>query len=142
VALFVGGTSGIGKQAAIKLASVTARPTITIVGRNEEAGAQVVNELKAANPNGTYAFKQADVSNLRNVDTICEEVKSESRKLDVLFLSSGTIAFSKQGEKRPRVNDVIKYAQHTLTARIQKPNQRSTPITSSDTIAACDSSII
>lgn len=101
VALFVGGTSGIGKHAAIKLASAIDRPTIYIVGRNEVAGSQVVNELEATNPNGTYAFKPADVSQLRNVDALCHEFECLSKKLDVLFLSSGAIAFSKQGKKKP-----------------------------------------
>jgi NAD(P)-dependent dehydrogenase (short-subunit alcohol dehydrogenase family) len=98
VALFVGGTSGIGRNTAVKLAGAVATPTIFIVGRNEAAGAEVLEELKAANKDGTYSFLPADVSHLRNVDEVCQKLKSEMPALDLLFLSSGAIAFSKQGK--------------------------------------------
>ncbi|KAJ5312121.1 hypothetical protein PENANT_c011G08797 [Penicillium antarcticum] len=95
VALFVGGTSGIGKHTAIKLAGAVMKPTIYIVGRNEAAGAQVVAAMEKANPNGSYGFKAVDVSNLRNVDKACEELKTRFEGLDLLFLSAGALAFSK-----------------------------------------------
>lgn len=104
VAVFVGGTSGIGRSTAIKLASATERPTIYIVGRNETAGAQVVNELKTTNGAGSYSFIAADVSHLRNVDEVCEKLKSSIATLDLLFLSSGGVAFSKQGEKHSLIS--------------------------------------
>jgi hypothetical protein len=53
------------------LAGAVAKPTIYIVGRNEIAGEQVVEEIKAANNNGSYHFFPVDVSDLRKVDTIC-----------------------------------------------------------------------
>ena len=101
VALFVGGTSGIGRSTAVKLASAIDRPTIYIVGRNKAAGAQVLEELKAANMNGSYAFMAADVSHLRNVDEVCRKLKSSIDALDLLFLSSGGLAFSKKGKTKP-----------------------------------------
>jgi NAD(P)-dependent dehydrogenase (short-subunit alcohol dehydrogenase family) len=99
VALFVGGTSGIGRSTAITLAGAVERPTIYIVGRNENAGAQVVEEMKAANKNGSYSFIPADVSDLRKVDTVCQELKSKIDSLDPLFLSSGGLSFIKHGKK-------------------------------------------
>lgn len=101
VALFVGGTGGIGRSTALKLASTIDLPTIYIIGRNEVAGAEVVKELKEANENGLYTFIPADVSHLRNVDEVCQALKSKVRALDLLFLSSGAIAFSKQGKTKP-----------------------------------------
>jgi NAD(P)-dependent dehydrogenase (short-subunit alcohol dehydrogenase family) len=98
VALFVGGTSGIGRNTAIKLAGAVATPTIFIVGRSESAGAEVLEELKAANKNGTYSFYSADMSHLRNVDDLCQKLKSDMPALDLLFLSSGNLAFNKQGK--------------------------------------------
>lgn len=97
-ALFVGGTSGIGRSTAVKLAGAVAKPTIYIVGRNEVAGAQVVEQMKAANNNGSYSFIPADVSDLRKVDAVCQDLKSKITALDLLFLTSGGLAFSKQGE--------------------------------------------
>ncbi|KAJ6126600.1 short-chain dehydrogenases/reductase [Penicillium sp. IBT 18751x] len=95
VALFVGGTSGIGKHTAIELARAVKKPTIYIIGRNEAAGAQVVEAMKKANPNGSYGFKAVDISNLRNVDEACEELRTCFEGLDLLFLSAGALAFSK-----------------------------------------------
>ncbi|KAJ5725558.1 short-chain dehydrogenases/reductase [Penicillium malachiteum] len=77
VAVFVEATSGIGKQSAIKLASAVDEPVIHIIGRNEVAGAQVIEAMKIANPRGTYSFKSVDVSNLRLVDKACNELKSQ-----------------------------------------------------------------
>lgn len=106
VAVFVGGTSGIGRSTAIKLASSIARPTVYIVGSNETAGAQVVEEMKAANQNGSYSFIAADVSDLRNVDTVCQKLKSNLEALDLLFLSTGGLAFSKQGKKSKSLGEL------------------------------------
>ncbi|PWY78973.1 short-chain dehydrogenases/reductase [Aspergillus eucalypticola CBS 122712] len=95
VALFVGGTSGIGKHTAIKLAGAVKTPTIYIVGRNEAAGAQVLEAMRKANPNGSYGFKAVDVSDLCSVDEACKELKTHFEALDLLFLSPGALAFSK-----------------------------------------------
>ncbi|KAJ6023963.1 short-chain dehydrogenases/reductase [Penicillium herquei] len=110
VALFAGGTSGIGRSTAVKLASAIACPTIYIVGRNQAAGAQVLEELKAANKNGSYSFMAADVSHLRNVDEVCQKLQSNIEVLDLLFLSSGGLTFSKkEGDAKIDVNHILRY---------------------------------
>ncbi|KAJ6032142.1 short-chain dehydrogenases/reductase [Penicillium herquei] len=96
VALFVGGTSGIGKQTAIKLASAVDKPVIHIIGRSEVAGAQVIEAMKIANPSGAYSFKSVDISNLYLVDEACNELKRQIAELDFLFLSAGAVTFSKK----------------------------------------------
>lgn len=100
VALFVGGTSGIGEHTAINLAGAVEKPTIYIIGRNEAAGTRVVDAMKKANPDGIYGFKAVDMSNLRNVDEACEELKTRFKALDLLFLSAGAISISKNGKKK------------------------------------------
>jgi NADP-dependent 3-hydroxy acid dehydrogenase YdfG len=97
-ALFVGATSGIGEHTAKRLAATIERPTIYIVGRNQEAGKRVTEELKNTNPQGTYVFLPADVSQFKNVDEVCQQVQAREKALDLLFLSPGTIAFKKQGK--------------------------------------------
>ncbi|KAJ5152024.1 short-chain dehydrogenases/reductase [Penicillium capsulatum] len=110
VALFVGGTSGIGKHTALKLTSFVSKPSIYIIGRNEAAGAQVMEELKAANPNGTYAFIPADTSDLRNVDAACQDIKKRVNTLDLLFLSTGTLAMGRhEGRAGIDVNHMLRY---------------------------------
>lgn len=98
VALFVGGTGGIGRSTAVKLAGAVATPTIFIVGRNEKEGAEVLEELKSTNNNGTYSFLSADASHLREVDAVCQKLKPELSSLDLLFMTIGGLSFSKIGK--------------------------------------------
>ncbi|KAL4890672.1 hypothetical protein BDV59DRAFT_183895 [Aspergillus ambiguus] len=96
VAVFVGGTSGIGEYTAKQLASTVKQPTIHLVGRNPAAGSRIVDELKAANPNGTFNFIQSDVSLLRNVDEVCAVIKNKEDTVDLLFMTTGHLAASKR----------------------------------------------
>ncbi|KAE8373040.1 hypothetical protein BDV26DRAFT_297296 [Aspergillus bertholletiae] len=96
VAVFVGGTSGIGEATAKELAKAIKKPTIHLVGRNQVAGSRILEELKAANPDGTFYFIQSDVSLLRNVDEACSEIKRKEKVIDLLFLSAGYLPTSKQ----------------------------------------------
>ncbi|KAE8354415.1 hypothetical protein BDV28DRAFT_85014 [Aspergillus coremiiformis] len=96
IAVFVGGTSGIGEATAKELAKVVKKPTIHLVGRNQAAGSKILAELKAANPEGTFYFIQSDVSLLQNVDKACSEIKQKEKAIDLLFLSTGHLAMSKQ----------------------------------------------
>ncbi|KAB8226573.1 hypothetical protein BDV33DRAFT_162440 [Aspergillus novoparasiticus] len=96
VAVFVGGTSGIGEATAKELAKSIKKPTIHLVGRNQAAGSKILEELQSVNPNGTFHFIQSDVSLLRNVDEACSEIKQKEKVIDLLFLSTGHLAASKQ----------------------------------------------
>ncbi|GAB1207468.1 hypothetical protein APSETT445_006188 [Aspergillus pseudonomiae] len=98
VAVFVGGTSGIGEATAKELAKAIKKPTIHLVGRNQAAGSKILEELKSANPDGTFHFIQSDVSLLRNVDEVCSEIKQKEKAIDLLFLSTGHLATSKQSK--------------------------------------------
>lgn len=99
VAVFVGGTSGIGENAAKKLAQFTDQPTIYIVGRNEAAGTRIVQEMKESNPKGSYEFIRCDASQLHEVDKVFKDLQAREKKIDLLFLTIGGIAFSKKGKK-------------------------------------------
>ncbi|KNG85279.1 hypothetical protein ANOM_006372 [Aspergillus nomiae NRRL 13137] len=98
VAVFVGGTSGIGEATAKELAKAIKKPTIHLVGRNQAAGSKILEELKSANPDGAFHFIQSDVSLLRNVDEVCSEIKQKEKAIDLLFLSTGHLATSKQSK--------------------------------------------
>ncbi|KAL5363830.1 hypothetical protein BJX96DRAFT_167804 [Aspergillus floccosus] len=96
VAVFVGGTSGIGEYTAKQLANTVKQPTIHLVGRNPAAGSRIVEELKAANPNGSFNFIQSDLSLLRNVDDVCAVIKNKEDSIDLLFMTTGHLATSKK----------------------------------------------
>lgn len=123
VAVFVGATSGIGEEAAKCLSRNTNQPTIYIVGRNEAAGARLTEAMKAQNPNGSYFFFSADISQLGNVDKVCREIRARENKLDLLFLSTGSIAFSKQGTASPfhfGFNNAVTLADQSSSLHEQK----------------------
>lgn len=97
VAVFVGATSGIGEATTRELATVVKKPTIYLIGRNATTGSQIVDELKASNPEGSFHFIQSDVSLLSNVDEACSKIKAHEKAVDLLFLSTGHLHMSKEG---------------------------------------------
>jgi NADP-dependent 3-hydroxy acid dehydrogenase YdfG len=88
-ALFVGGTSGVGKGTLIQLARHALAPTIYMVGRSKESAQPLLNELNSFNSEATYIFIETEVSLIKNVDVVCEQVKAQEKKLDLLFMSAG-----------------------------------------------------
>lgn len=101
VAVFVGATSGIGEGTAKELATAVRKPTIHLIGRNEATASKILDELKAANPEGSFHFIKSDVSLLKNVDKACAEIKQKEESIDLLFLSAGYMGFSKNGTTIP-----------------------------------------
>ncbi|KAI1175381.1 NAD(P)-binding protein [Nemania sp. FL0916] len=89
VALFVGATSGIGEATLKEFARCTTHPRAYFIGRSQEAGERIMAECQALNPAGQYIFRQADVSLIRVVDEVCEEIKAKERTINILFLSCG-----------------------------------------------------
>ncbi|AEO58291.1 hypothetical protein MYCTH_2305531 [Thermothelomyces thermophilus ATCC 42464] len=96
VAVFVGGTSGIGEATMKQLAKYAVQPRIYFIGRSERAAARIMDELVAINPAGEYHFLQADLSLLQNVDQVCCEIKSRESLINLIFLTSGTLVTGKE----------------------------------------------
>ncbi|KAK4460009.1 hypothetical protein QBC42DRAFT_111401 [Cladorrhinum samala] len=90
VAVFVGGTSGIGEATMKEFAKHASQPRIYFVGRSDEAAARITIELESLNPGGQYNFIKADISLLRNVDNVCLDIQSRESLINLLFLTSGT----------------------------------------------------
>ncbi|KAL4986568.1 hypothetical protein BDW68DRAFT_163043 [Aspergillus falconensis] len=89
VALFVGATSGIGAATLKAFAEHTRGPRAYFVGRSQTAAATIIKECKALNPDGEYIFIPADVSLIRGVDEVCDQIMSRETQLNILFLSQG-----------------------------------------------------
>lgn len=92
VAVFVGGTSGIGESTAREFVRNTVQPRVYLVGRNETQASKIINELQTLNPEGQIKFVKSDVSLLRSVDAVCEEVKAHEKKVNLLFMTAGIIS--------------------------------------------------
>ncbi|KAJ3502764.1 hypothetical protein NM208_g16659 [Fusarium decemcellulare] len=93
VAIFAGATAGIGETALKAFAKHTVQPKIYFIGRSQEAGERLQTELKALNSGGEYIFIKEDMSLLKNVDKVCEDIKSKGSAVNVLFMSQGTLKY-------------------------------------------------
>ncbi|KAJ9311065.1 hypothetical protein DTO271D3_8654 [Paecilomyces variotii] len=92
VAVFVGGTSGIGESTAREFVRHTLSPRVYLVGRNETHASRIIEELRSLNPDGKVSFIKSDVSLLRNVDEACEDIKKREDKVNLLFMSCGFLS--------------------------------------------------
>ncbi|KAF4956526.1 hypothetical protein FGADI_3805 [Fusarium gaditjirri] len=117
VAVFAGATAGIGETALKAFAKHTAQPKIYYIGRSQEAGDRLQNELKELNSKGEYVFIKKDMSLLKNVDEVCRDIKSKERVLNVLFLSQGTLRIDTD-EGLPLVTGLTIYSRNRLAVNL------------------------
>ncbi|MCJ1247102.1 hypothetical protein MMC30_004313 [Trapelia coarctata] len=94
----VGGTSGIGETTAREFVRHTLSPHVYLVGRNQTQAKSIISELEAINSDGKISFIQSDVSLLRNVDTVCRELKAKEPKINLLFMSAGILTLKGRDE--------------------------------------------
>lgn len=95
VALFVGGTSGIGRSILENLATKARSPQIYSIARPQSAPShqEFLDSLRQKNPSGNYQLIKADHTLLSDIDRAVEVVVKNEEKLDILVLSTGFIPF-------------------------------------------------
>ena len=100
VAVFVGGTSGIGKLTVRALVATGASVRIYLVGRkiSEEPTNAFIQELYAINPKAEVIWTEGEVSLLAETKRICEVIKSKESRVDLLFLTAGYAPFGTRRE--------------------------------------------
>ena len=91
VGVFVGATAGIGEATFKQFAKHVPQPRAYLIGRSQGAADRIVAECKTLNPRGEYIFIKADVSLIRAVDAVCEEIKAKESAINVLFCTQGTL---------------------------------------------------
>jgi NAD(P)-dependent dehydrogenase (short-subunit alcohol dehydrogenase family) len=99
-ALVTGGTSGIGLAAAKALAKEGAHVYIT--GRR---GPELAAAVKEIGPNVTGT--QGDVSQVKDLDRLFEQIKDEKGKLDILFANAGIAKYASLGSITEELYDSI-----------------------------------
>ena len=92
-AVVVGGTSGIGHGIALTLAQANA--AVTIVGRDETRGAEIVQEMSqraTPGPDGEkpqFQFLRCDATSLSGIKSFAAEFASRHPRLDILVMTQG-----------------------------------------------------
>jgi NAD(P)-dependent dehydrogenase (short-subunit alcohol dehydrogenase family) len=89
VVLITGGTSGIGKAAALEYAKQGA--SVVITGRRNAEGQEVVKQIQAAS--GTAHFVQGDIAVEADVKRMVDETVEKFGRLDVAFNNAGIELF-------------------------------------------------
>lgn len=94
VAVFVGGTAGIGKCTAQLLAQILkGRLRLVIVGRNESAARDIIASLPPATGEGAgYEFLPCDVTVMKNVHGVSKTLRDRLPKVNYLVLSAGVFS--------------------------------------------------
>ena len=99
VALFFGGTSGIGQAMAEQLANQTAgKAQIVILGRNQEAANRIIASFPHT-PDGTpsdqeskYSFVKVDATSMAQVREVTSKLSKELDKINFIVLSTGFLS--------------------------------------------------
>lgn len=87
VVLITGGTSGIGKAAAMKIASLGARTVFTY--RNKEKGEKTLDEIRTQSGSSDVHMLELDLASLNSVRGFAENFLKEFKRLDVLINNAG-----------------------------------------------------
>lgn len=117
-ALITGSTSGLGREVAMRLGAMGAM--VIVHGRNEERGAEVVDEINNAGP-GNAIFYRADLGSLVEVKALADRIKDQHGQLDLLINNAGILGAN--DEPRRESTDghelvfAVNYLSHFLLTR-------------------------
>lgn len=91
VAVFAGGTAGIGAASMKEFARCTRQPRVYFIGRSQEKADNLIAELRTINLGGEYIFLQKDLVLLKSVDEVCEEIAKREKVVNLLYMSQGGV---------------------------------------------------
>ena len=96
IAVFFGGTSGIGKQTIDQLVRLQYPMRAYIIGRKstEAAMRPFMQNLHIINPESDFIWVEAEVSLLSEVRRVCKSIEDREEMVDLLFLSAGYAPFA------------------------------------------------
>ncbi|KAF7341192.1 hypothetical protein MVEN_01854200 [Mycena venus] len=100
VAIFVGGTSGIGQGMAEAFARHTkGNAHIVLVGRNRAAAESIIATFpKPTAPGVTHEFVECDITLMKNVHRVAGELRARIPKINFLVLTPGVMTMNGRNE--------------------------------------------
>ncbi|KAF9560803.1 NAD(P)-binding protein [Agrocybe pediades] len=99
VAVFVGGTAGIGEGMVRTLAQHTnGNSNIIIVGRNKEAADEILASLPPAPAGVKREFIQCDATLMKNISATTKEILSRYSKINYLVMTTGIMTLGGRDE--------------------------------------------
>lgn len=100
VAVFMGGTSGIGKATIRSLVATGAPWRIYLVGRQSAKASTdaFIQEQRTINSKASIVWKDGEVSLLADTRRICQEIAESESQVDLLFMTAGYAPFSGRSE--------------------------------------------
>ncbi|KII87968.1 hypothetical protein PLICRDRAFT_176717 [Plicaturopsis crispa FD-325 SS-3] len=111
IALFIGGTSGIGQGTVEAFArSTKGNAHIIVCGRSRAAADSIIASFPKPANGATHEFVQCDVSLMRNVHATTESLLARLPKLNYLFISTGILTVSGRNETEEGID--LKLATH------------------------------
>ena len=110
VAIVTGGSSGIGRAAAIELARAGAK--VVVAARRTDQGEATVAAITGAG--GTAVFHQTDVTEPDQVKALVERAVTDFGGLHIAFNNAGT-----EGTLAPFVEDNIENVQNVFAVNVK-----------------------
>ncbi|KAJ6088668.1 hypothetical protein N7486_009929 [Penicillium sp. IBT 16267x] len=100
VAVFVGGTSGIGKSTIEALVATGTSIKIYLIGRKGsfERTHTFIQGLHAINSRAEIIWTESEVSLLAETKRVCDVIARKESRIDLLFLTTGYAPFSARSE--------------------------------------------
>jgi NAD(P)-dependent dehydrogenase (short-subunit alcohol dehydrogenase family) len=100
VAVFVGGTSGVGRAMAEAFGRYTqGKSDIIIVGRNRDAAQAILSSIpRPSDQKYNRDFVHCDATRMKNVQVAAEEILSRYQKINFLIVSTGILTMKGRDE--------------------------------------------
>jgi NADP-dependent 3-hydroxy acid dehydrogenase YdfG len=108
VAVFVGGTAGIGKLTLAEMSDLGMNLKVYVIGRKSSYAAFKAHSdaLCAKNPDTEIVWIEGEVSLLAEVKRVCGEIKKREERVDLLFMTTGYAPF---GGRESTSHNILSY---------------------------------